>query len=150
MLTGVCATSAVCITLRCRGLIRKFLRLAFRRETLPRPLGLLQKTLDQEYEADRRLSSLAEGSLNRMAARDGRGARRGFAQIYFSEDKRGERANADAIVQGPHPYDYAGSSIASVGDTNRDGHSDLLVGAWGGGTLSSRGGAAYLLLGSSL
>jgi hypothetical protein len=59
--------------------------------------------------------------------------------------------DADAAYLGEAGYDYAGWSVAGAGDTNADGHADLLIGAYwsdDGGTLDS--GAAYLVLGAGL
>lgn len=60
-------------------------------------------------------------------------------------------ASADAKLTGERSDDYAGSSVAGVGDTDGDGKGDILVGApnedYGANYL---GGSAYLVLGTGL
>jgi hypothetical protein len=53
----------------------------------------------------------------------------------------------DAKLIGESVADYAGGSVAGVGDTNGDGYGDLLVGAHGSNAAASDAGAAYLVLG---
>ncbi len=59
--------------------------------------------------------------------------------------------SADAKLTGERSDDYAGSSVAGVGDTDGDGKGDILVGApnedYGANYL---GGSAYLVLGTGL
>lgn len=50
------------------------------------------------------------------------------------------------ILNGNSPGNYFGNSVASAGDVNGDGYSDVIVGASG---VSSNIGAAYLFLGSA-
>ncbi len=45
--------------------------------------------------------------------------------------------------------DYAGYSVASAGDVNRDGYADLLIGAFGNSQKASQAGKAYVILGHS-
>jgi hypothetical protein len=45
--------------------------------------------------------------------------------------------------------DYAGWSVAIVGDTNADGYDDALIGANQADSVASNSGAAYLVLGSA-
>ncbi len=52
-----------------------------------------------------------------------------------------------AVMRGEAPYDYAGWSLAGIGDQDGDGYRDVLVGAYGYDTFSSTAGAAYLVLG---
>lgn len=60
-------------------------------------------------------------------------------------------ASADAKLTGERDSDYAGNSLASVGDVDGDGNGDVLLGApyedYGVGT---RSGSAYLVLGQGL
>ncbi len=55
--------------------------------------------------------------------------------------------SADASFYGEAGYDYAGSSLAGLGDINGDGYGDLLIGAYGSDTTDTEAGAAYLFLG---
>lgn len=50
------------------------------------------------------------------------------------------------VLSGSNALDYLGISVASAGDVNADGYSDVIVGAWGVNALQ---GAAYVYLGSS-
>jgi len=52
---------------------------------------------------------------------------------------------ADAKLVGEAAYDYAGASVAGVGDVDDDGRDDVLVGAY-----YNAAGAAYLLYGAGL
>ena len=52
--------------------------------------------------------------------------------------------DADAMLLGEGSSDYAGVSVACAGDVDRDGFTDLLIGANGYGAFQ---GAAYLVLG---
>ncbi|QZP38122.1 integrin alpha [Halobaculum magnesiiphilum] len=55
--------------------------------------------------------------------------------------------DADTLIVGDERADYAGWSVAGVGDVNGDGHDDLLVGAPSADTSEKNGGAAYLFYG---
>ena len=55
--------------------------------------------------------------------------------------------SAEGQLLGEEPYDYAGWSLAGVGDVDGDGHDDLLVGAYGRDDWMSSTGAAYLIHG---
>ncbi len=58
---------------------------------------------------------------------------------------------ADAKLTGERDSDYAGNSLASVGDTNGDGKGDVLVGApYEDYGVGSKAGSAYLVLGQGL
>jgi hypothetical protein len=73
----------------------------------------------------------------------------GSASLIYGSASRlsGELSeDRDAIFRGDRLYDYAGDSVALVGDTDGDGYDDLLVGAVGYG--SDDIGTAFLVLGS--
>ena len=53
------------------------------------------------------------------------------------------------IVQGANAYDYAGSGVASAGDVNGDGFTDLIVGAFGADDGGSISGNAYVVFGTA-
>ncbi len=56
-------------------------------------------------------------------------------------------STAAAILRGETYGDYAGSSVAGLGDIDGDGYDDLLVGATGQDAGGGNSGLAYLLLG---
>ncbi|MBT3218335.1 MAG: hypothetical protein HN348_04535 [Proteobacteria bacterium] len=58
-------------------------------------------------------------------------------------------ANADAKLLGTASWEYAGSSVAYVGDVNGDGYGDVLLGAPGNNALGYDAGVAYLMFGDS-
>jgi len=82
---------------------------------------------------------------------DGGGTGSGIAYIVLGPVE-GTRSLADADVrlEGESAYDSAGISVAGVGDVNRDGYPDVVVGAYGNdrGTLDA--GAIYLFRGPLL
>ncbi|GEM_PF-1625181 len=51
------------------------------------------------------------------------------------------------IIDGQNDYDYFGYSVASAGDINNDGYTDLLVGALYNDEMAENAGKAYLYLG---
>ena len=55
--------------------------------------------------------------------------------------------DADARFDGEAAGDNAGYSVASAGDFDADGFTDLLVGAWGNDTSAAGAGAAYVFRG---
>jgi hypothetical protein len=57
--------------------------------------------------------------------------------------------SATATWTGVSASDYAGWSVAIVGDTNADGYDDALIGANQADSVASNSGAAYLVLGSA-
>jgi hypothetical protein len=59
-------------------------------------------------------------------------------------------ADADAILVGSDPYDYAGISVAGIGDANGDGYADVAVGAYGKDTTEDGVGAVYIFHGPLL
>jgi hypothetical protein len=56
-------------------------------------------------------------------------------------------SNSSASFIGDDPNDWFGSSVAIVGDVNRDGYDDILVGAPNYGTDGAPSGYAYLVFG---
>ncbi len=59
--------------------------------------------------------------------------------------------SASARILGESTEDYAGASVAGVGDTDGDGKGDVLVGApYEDAGVDSRSGAAYLVLGTGI
>jgi hypothetical protein len=70
---------------------------------------------------------------------------------YGPVDSLYDLGGADAKLYGANDGDYAGASVAGVGDTDGDGRGDILLGAPyeddGGSYL---GGSAYLILGTGL
>lgn len=57
-----------------------------------------------------------------------------------------ELVKADAILVGS-PDDGAGVSVSDAGDVNKDGHDDMLIGAYLSDVAVGDAGAAYLVLG---
>ncbi|MDX2050003.1 MAG: hypothetical protein SFT93_02345, partial [Rickettsiaceae bacterium] len=53
-------------------------------------------------------------------------------------------------VQGINNYDYTGASVGSAGDINKDGYSDMIIGAWGYPSGSYTGRAYVIYGGASL
>ena len=56
-------------------------------------------------------------------------------------------ASADARFDGDAAGDVAGMSVGAAGDTNADGRSDMLVGAFHNSAAGNQAGAVYLILG---
>jgi hypothetical protein len=56
-------------------------------------------------------------------------------------------SHAHAKLVGETELDTAGTAVSGAGDTDGDGHDDLLVGAWGNDEGGKDAGAAYLVLG---
>lgn len=59
----------------------------------------------------------------------------------------GVLTDADLFFTGEGPTNYAGNFVAGGGDTNADGHPDLLIGATGSDAGATDAGAIYLVLG---
>lgn len=56
-------------------------------------------------------------------------------------------SSAEAIIEGASAYDYAGYSVAGVGDFFGDGRMAVMIGAYGNDSAGSSAGAAYVLSG---
>ncbi len=78
-----------------------------------------------------------------------RGEDSGGGAFVFLDAVTGPRGldSAEGQLWGEDPYDYAGWSLAGVGDVDSDGYDDLLVGAYGRDGWMSAVGAAYLVHG---
>jgi len=77
----------------------------------------------------------------------------GYAFLFFGKSNPDwgyecvARDQVDASYVGRHAYDHAGESVAIVGDVNRDGYDDFIVGAPLNDDGSHEGGKVYLFLG---
>ncbi len=80
---------------------------------------------------------------------DDRGAVDAGAAAVFYGPASGKRSVSDADLSflGLATGDRAGGAVASAGDTNGDGRSDLLIGAHGHDARADDAGAAWLVLG---
>ena len=83
---------------------------------------------------------------------DENGDRAGKAYLFLGRQEADwgrnvSLANADASFLGERKADWAGYSVAGVGDGNGDGYDDFLIGAYGNDDGAFGGGAAYLILG---
>jgi hypothetical protein len=58
-------------------------------------------------------------------------------------------ANSNASFQGENGGDYAGKTVAGVGDVNGDGFDDIMIGAYGNSDGGGMAGQSYLILGSA-
>lgn len=77
--------------------------------------------------------------------RDEGGEDAGAAYILFGPlSGQISLADADVVLVGAAPFDFAGQSVAAAGDTDADGFPDLLVGAPFRDGLAPSSGAAYL------
>ena len=73
----------------------------------------------------------------------------GHVRLYRGSETGLENYPTSWFVQSNTAFAFFGSSVASAGDVNGDGYSDVIVGAWGyTGSLASEG-AAFLYLGSA-
>jgi hypothetical protein len=76
----------------------------------------------------------------------------GRAYIYYGGPSLGASFSANSanvIITGSAPDDYLGNSVASAGDVNGDGYSDVIVGASTALTGATRNGRAYIYYGGS-
>ncbi|MFH1466506.1 MAG: MopE-related protein [Pseudomonadota bacterium] len=71
----------------------------------------------------------------------------GTAEGCGFDDEVTEEDEFGAIIWGESAADYAGTSLASVGDVDGDGYDDLIVGAYHHEVPYSQAGASYLMLG---
>ncbi len=85
---------------------------------------------------------------------DGTGVSAGAAYVVLASGLGATQvvslADADHTLDGEAAYDYAGLSVAGVGDVDGDGLDDVLVGGYGNDVAGSAAGAAYLVPGASL
>jgi hypothetical protein len=78
---------------------------------------------------------------------DAGGTDAGRAYIYFGGANMDNMA--DVILTGRAPGDYFGYSVASAGDVNGDGYSDVIVGANGNDAGGPDAGRAYIYFGGA-
>ena len=52
-------------------------------------------------------------------------------------------------LSGVAAYDYSGRSVASAGDVNGDGFSDIIIGAWGADPHGAQSGSSYVVFGKA-
>ena len=81
---------------------------------------------------------------------DSGGTSAGAAYLMLGPVTAGALSTADLTLTGASSGDKAGWAVASAGDTDADGISDIIVGAPYVDGVDTDTGAAYLLLGSSL
>jgi MYXO-CTERM domain-containing protein len=82
---------------------------------------------------------------------DDGGTNAGAATLVLGADWSGVLAvaDADATWTGENPSDFAGHSVAILGDVDGDGYADMLIGAPNHDSAASNAGAAYLIRGSA-
>ncbi len=83
-------------------------------------------------------------------AEDSGGTSAGAAYLMLGPVSAGSLSSADLTLTGASSGDKAGWSVACAGDTDADGHDDIIVGAPYVDGVDTDTGAAYLLLGSGL
>lgn len=71
------------------------------------------------------------------------------AGFIFLGSGTGISTTPDVILQSNTTLHYMGYSVASAGDINNDGYSDVICGAWLAPIPGSNGGAAYVFLGNA-
>ncbi len=87
------------------------------------------------------------------AGNEAGGPKPGHAFLFFGKPKADwgfecvARDKADASFVGRHDYDHAGEAVAMVGDVNRDGLDDFIVGAPLNDDGATDGGKVYLFAG---
>ncbi len=72
----------------------------------------------------------------------------GKAYIYFGGTTMDN--TADAVFTGRASSDFFGISVASAGDVNNDGYSDMFIGATGNCAVGYEMGRAYLYAGGNV
>ncbi len=94
-----------------------------------------------DVDGDGRSDLVVGASGSNIPARDA-----GRAYLFLSSPS-GPDAVPDWTFDGPNVNAWLGWSVASAGDTNNDGYSDVIVGAPNGTRTMSYEGRAYLFLG---
>lgn len=111
--------------------------------------------LQGEYDGDKFGGSVsAAGDINNdgyddiivgASMHDTGGDNSGRAYIYYGGNSLD--SNVDVILNGESDGDYFGASVATAGDVNNDGYSDVIVGAWGSDASEDDAGRAYVYYG---
>jgi hypothetical protein len=86
----------------------------------------------------------ADVIVGALLATPNRVERAGMAVVYLGSPM-GLRSVAHRIIEGTESSQYVGASVASAGDVNGDGYSDVLVGA-PNSNVSGRGGAGIVMV----
>lgn len=108
-------------------------------DTTGAALGAMFTSVVGDVDADRVPDVFAADFSN-----SAKGASTG--RIYVHSGKDGRRLHS---LTGEGPGDGFGIGSADVGDVNRDGHDDLLVGAWQFSRAAQSGGKVYLYSGKN-
>ena len=82
------------------------------------------------------------------SANDAGGTNAGRAYVYFGGSSMNDIA--DVLITGEAASDGLGISVATAGDVNGDGYSDLIVGAYLNDAGGSNAGRAYVYFGGSV
>ena len=96
------------------------------------------------------LDDLLVGARNNDDAGHNNGKTYLFYGKSLGDRARLNLARADYSFTGESSSDYSGASVASAGDVDGDGKSDILIGAQNDDHSGTNRGAAYLVLSSSL
>ena len=96
------------------------------------------------------LSDLLIGAHANSDAGPGTGKTHLFLASSIASGGTFNLSAADASFVGENPQDYSGGSVASAGDVDGDGLSDLLIGAYANDDGGSYAGKSYLFLGASI
>jgi hypothetical protein len=78
---------------------------------------------------------------------DAGGTWAGRAYIYFGGTPMNN--NTDVTMTGEAANDWFGTSVSTAGDVNRDGYSDVIVGAYGNDAGGYQAGRAYIYFGGT-